>query len=416
MTAVIDEILYQHAEEAAFLHVLRNHHLRASHITLRDLSRHDERISAHVDGLRIAGAAAESVLRRRLENPGAGDLFINTLFALENRHSHSLKHCLALAEALPEIQDGLFSAFGWVSSQFLQGTIPALLQSRNSFQIQTAIGCCAAHRVHPGTALEIALKSDNPILLIEAVKAAGVLGLRELLPQCETLAKTEHAELRYHAAYSAALLGSHAPLPLLTELAVETGAFQTQALAIALKRLSVPSVHSVLQNLARQASNVRALIFGAGISGDPFYVPWLIKQMADEKLARLAGEAFSLITGADIWREALEKASTIAAEISEEEISDQTMIELGEDDNLPLPDPEKISQWWHQKSTSFQNGQRYFVGKPIGEPLLYLVLRTGYQRQRIAAAEHLCLLNPGSAFFPVLSPSWRQERLLAKSP
>ena len=42
------------------------------------------------------------------------------------------------------------------------------------------------------------------------------------------------------------------------------------------------------------------LIQGAGIAGDPSYVPWLIKQMKDLKLTRLAGESFSLITGLDL--------------------------------------------------------------------------------------------------------------------
>ena len=38
----------------------------------------------------------------------------------------------------------------------------------------------------------------------------------------------------------------------------------------------------------------------ADIDGDPAHVPWLIDQMHQEKLARIAGEAFSMITGVDI--------------------------------------------------------------------------------------------------------------------
>ncbi|HET8707414.1 MAG TPA: TIGR02270 family protein [Pseudomonadales bacterium] len=413
MTDVIDDILSQHAEEAAFLYVLRTHHLHASHIKLRDLARHDERISAHVDGLRVAGADADVVMVRQLENPGPGDLFVNTLFALERKNSQKLSQCLALAEALPEAQAGLFAAFGWVSSQFLQGTIQTLLKSNAPFQLQAAIACCAAHRVHPGTSLETALKSDHASLLIEAIQTVGVLGRRELLPQCEALAKSKDAEIGFHAAFNAAILGSDAVIPLLGELASQPGPHQTKALAILLKRLPMQSAHAILQNLAKHPENARALILGTGISGDPFYIPWLIKQMADEKLARLAGEAFSFITGVDIWQEALEKTAP-AAEMGDEENLNHPVIKLSEDENLPWPDPEKISQWWHEKASLFQNGQRYFMGRPLSQPHLVNVLQTGYQRQRIAAAEHLCLLNPGSPLFPCFSPAWRQQRLLAK--
>ncbi|MEZ2354047.1 hypothetical protein [Caballeronia sp. RCC_10] len=41
------------------------------------------------------------------------------------------------------------------------------------------------------------------------------------------------------------------------------------------------------------------------------------------------------------------------------------------------------------------------------------VLKDGYRRQRMAAARHLCLLDPGTALFNCAAPSWRQQRSLA---
>jgi len=41
------------------------------------------------------------------------------------------------------------------------------------------------------------------------------------------------------------------------------------------------------------------------------------------------------------------------------------------------------------------------------------VLKSGFQRQRIAAAEYRTLLTPGTTLFNVAAPSWRQQRLLA---
>jgi len=42
------------------------------------------------------------------------------------------------------------------------------------------------------------------------------------------------------------------------------------------------------------------------------------------------------------------------------------------------------------------------------------VLRTGFQRQRTAAAEWLCLLQPGTPLFNTAAPAWRQQRGLTQ--
>src|SRR5262245_33765755 len=67
-----------------------------------------------------------------------------------------------------------------------------------------------------------------------------------------------------------------------------------------LKILSNQDALSLLKALAPDPENQRVLIQGAGIAGDSLYVLWLIKQMTAEKVMRLAGESFSLITGLDL--------------------------------------------------------------------------------------------------------------------
>ena len=55
MAGIIQVIVDQHAEEAAFLWLLRNAAVGAPHYNLQDLANLDERVEAHIDGLRIAG-------------------------------------------------------------------------------------------------------------------------------------------------------------------------------------------------------------------------------------------------------------------------------------------------------------------------------------------------------------------------
>ena len=54
------------------------------------------------------------------------------------------------------------------------------------------------------------------------------------------------------------------------------------------------------------------------------------------------------------------------------------------------------------------------MGEPVSVPHCQKVLREGYQRQRMAAAEYLCLLNPGTPLFNTRAPAWRQQRWLAR--
>ena len=61
--------------------------------------------------------------------------------------------------------------------------------------------------------------------------------------------------------------------------------------------------HQVTRRLAG-APFGRALMIGAtGVVGDPQALPWLLGQMNDPVVARIAGEAFSGITGVDLERD-----------------------------------------------------------------------------------------------------------------
>ena len=51
---------------------------------------------------------------------------------------------------------------------------------------------------------------------------------------------------------------------------------------------------------------MRLAVIGAGVIGDPASISWLIDHMAVPELARVAEEAFAMISGVDIADEALE--------------------------------------------------------------------------------------------------------------
>ena len=186
------------------------------------------------------------------------------------------------------------------------------------------------------------------------------------------------------------------------------------ALRLMLKVLDLPSAQQLLKTIAHDPANKRLLVQGAGIAGDAQYLPWLIGQMADDKFTCLAGESFSMITGLDLAYLDLECKPPENVEAGPTENPEDENVAMDQDDSLPWPDAAKIQAWWQANQAHYPQGVRYFMGEPISAPHCQKVLREGYQRQRIAAAEYLCLLSSGTILFNTSAPAWRQQRWLGK--
>lgn len=411
----IISVAHQHSEESAILRNVREVLAAAPNVKLRHLRRLDDRIAAHLDGVAVASEFGWKLCEAALENPSVGTVFAATERAIEDKNLRALTKLLALAEAMPEAQPGLISAFGWVSAQFLQGTIMSLLAAANPFQRQVGIATCAMHQVDPGAVMVSAITDGDVPLRARALRVTGEAGRRDLLPACIKALADPDAACRFWAAYATALLDDQGrAVAVMQDLVMRPGPFRVRALQLLLKFIAVPQANELLKSLARDPANIRLLIQGAGIAGDPYYVPWLIKQMADMKLTRLAGESFSFITGLDLAYLDLDRKPPENVEFGPNDDPDDDNVAMDEDDSLPWPDVTKIEQWWAANKTRFKDGTRYFMGEPVNRAHCLHVLKEGFQRQRIAAALYLCLLQPGTKLFPTRAPAWRQQRWLAQ--
>jgi uncharacterized protein (TIGR02270 family) len=159
---------------------------------------------------------------------------------------------------------------------------------------------------------------------------------------------------------------------------------------------------------------VRLLIHCIDIADEQHYLPWLIQQMQDLKLSRLAGESFSYITRLDLAYLDLERKPPEGVDFGPNDDPNDDNVAMDEDDGLPWPDVEKISNWWQAHGQRFAPGTRYFMGEPPSTAHCLDVMKNGYQRQRMAAAVYLCLLKPDTPLFNCAAPAWRQQRLLAQ--
>lgn len=411
----IPTVVSQHAEEAAILRNIRSSLVTAPHVKLHQLRRLDDRLAAHLDGLAVAGEFGSRLSEAALETPGVGEVFAAAVRAIEDKDPRRLDKLFAVAEAVPNSRSGLISAFGWVSAQLLQGTIKELLSSGEPFRRSVGLAACAMHQVDPGGALDPAVADGDAQLRARALRSVGGCGRRALLRACLDALADEDEACRFWAAWSAVLLGERdGAIQTLQGFTVAPSAFRDRALQVLLKAIEPPHAHVLLKSLAQDAANKRLLIQGAGIAGEPHYVPWLISRMDDPGLTRLAGESFSFITGLDLAYLDLERKPPEGAESGPNADPGDEDVGMDPDESLPWPDPAKVRAWWEANNQRFQPGVRYFMGEPLSRERCVQVLKEGYQRQRIAAAHYLCLLEAGTPLFNTSAPAWRQQRWLGK--
>lgn len=416
MSAVaIPHIIEQHAEEVAFLWLLRSYATHAPHYRLKDLAKLDNRVEAHLDGLRIAGPEGWNLCEQALKIGEAGEVFAAAMLALESKSLDRLTRILDIAAASPEASRGLISAFGWTDRSKLGGTVKHLLDSSVGFHQLIGIAACAMHREYPGPILENLVRDqhvDVP-LRARALQMVGELKRRELYYELSDCFRHEHAAIRFWAAWSAVLMGNRVEaVEVLKTFALTTAKQLPSALPVLLRAMPLANAHNFLKGLAQYPERQRDVIVGAGIVGDPLYIPWLIKQMEIPELARLAGASFCLVTGADIDYEDLDGNRPEGFESGPSEKPEDENVALDDDENLPWPDPNKVQVWWQRRAHEFQTGIRYLLGAPITEAQCRKVLREGFQRQRAAAALELALINKDGILFEVRAPGWRQELLL----
>ena len=390
--------------------------VRAPHVRLHQLRRLDERIAAHLDGLVVAGDHGASLCMAALERPGAGEMFACAALALERRDHGTLDRLLSLAAVLPDAKRGLLSAFGWTSADLLKGAVAPLLASGDPLRRELGLGACRLHGVDPGPPLIAALCDVDAGLRIEALRSAAALGRVDLIELTRDAHRDGEPQVRRHAAVAAAVLGDRGTmLRCVVETAQQEVADGDVELSLALQASKFDAARQLLRALAPgvPAGPSRRFVRACGLLGDAQLVPWLIDLMGDDRLARLAGESFSLITGADLAALDLERKQPQEGTGGPSDDPEEADVALDDDESLPWPEQSLVQRWWRSRADKMPTGQRLFLGQAPSIECARRAVREGFQRQRITAASWCCLLAPGTQLFATSAPAWRQQRRLA---
>lgn len=408
----ISSMIEQHAEEACFLILLHDHAVRGPHYDLDDLGKLDERIDAHLDGLRIAGSTSLEILLSQLGPHTVGEMFASVLLAFETADAKVLSRLSEHLRSATETERGYLMALGWLDWERVSPWIGRMLDSPEPLFHRLGLAACGMHRQNPGPILLTELSQTDPSVLARAARTAGELRRRDLLPAIRAHRQHEDAATRFWANWATTQMGDQQALEALRSFAEQPGEFQYRALCVLLAwQEREPSI-AWIRHLVQDPRDRRIGIQALGLLGDPVCVPWLIQQMSDLPYARVAGEAFSLITGADLALLDLELQALPDFDAGPNDDPEDPNVAMDPDENLPWPDPQAIERWWQVNGGHFQVGTRYMLGLAHSEHSFQQALVHGQQRQRIAAACGIARYRPAEVLFPTSAPAWRQKRLL----
>jgi uncharacterized protein (TIGR02270 family) len=372
------DIYEEHLTEAAFLWGQWEAALLAPNYTLLEVARGpEERLRAHLDGLVLGGrAVAERLLLPALRGDEPQLAFAAAWALLHAEHGDHLE---LVSDALCRSTDA-----------------PARAALARAFEL------CA--RTDLADRLLPRLPAAAPELqacLVDVISARGP-GAR--LP-LQALASSQEPALR--AAVLRALLRRPDPAfaPLVSASLDAQAAAERDAALEAGVRLGVSGVREacrrwfesaapglrlplawlVLDGDARDQGGLLArasdpvigadVIWALGFAGSVAAADVLVALLDDPKLAALAAEAFSSLSGLSIDGP-LRKPGT-PADLFEPSDLEAPVPEVQPGDDLPVPEPEPIRAWWQGQRSRWDPHLRYVLGRPAGPDVARQALALG---------------------------------------
>jgi uncharacterized protein (TIGR02270 family) len=415
--AVLEQIVSQHAMEAAVWWLRRSQLVQEPHIGLVELASLDARLLAHLDGLREAQPAALAICEHQARLGFADDVFPLAVLSIE---SGDFPQWNALVERTAEtdLHDAaLASAMVWAQDDSVRSVIGRWLAEDNPRRRRLALSAAAERGEATQAAVRSALESDCAKLQALAARLVGELGFGSLTDSLNEWVSSPNLNVADSAAWSLLLFEpSERAIEQLTDCVRQQRALAFEAAGLFARVLPRAECQPFIVSLADDEATWRLAATMMGRSGDVSWVNRLLADMQIASRARLAGEAVSLLLGISLelppWRG--EPVGTVDTGPSED--PGDARVALDPDEHRPWPNRDLLLRWWSERASSFEPDQLYLLGQPIEGDWLGEVLARGRQpARRIAALELMRLGLTSSVFSTTTRSDWQAARLAARN-
>ena len=408
---IIPNVLCQHADAAAALSMDRFYALQSSDYDIHDLSTLESRLEANIDGLFISGEEGWPHYEKHLAAGDYGEVFVISVLAIKLHNNKYFQLAFEMAGEDEELLNAIADAFIWLPYNEVSSYLDLLYNIKNPQKQFVAIAASAGHRQIDHNHLADALTSTNIMLLTRAILACAEVGEKSLLPKLDDCLTHEEESVQFAAYWTMTRFGSAKAIDQLT-LFLANPLYAERVMLFEVMQKDVNKTVSLLRQLFQNPKTKRLSIFGMGLLGNPVSIDALIKVMHDEELARVAGEAFSFITGVDIEYEDLDMDAPEDFEGGPNDNPKDENIDMDRDEDLPWPNPELVSMWWKENKKCFNPDKKYILGKEISFSQFEQVLIHGTQIQREFAALSIAVRQQNEPIFNTKAPAKRQMQLL----
>lgn len=394
-----ESFIERSVDDATYLWSQRTRAVQRADYDGSALSAIDKRLRANLNVLALASDKAWPLICDAYTSGDAGGLFAASVLAFHSADARRIEEVIAASHEMPELWPGFISAFGWLPGPVVHPWVKKLLLSDDNRCHWVAVAACSVRRDDPREFLTQLVERPRTLttspLCARICRLIGEVKRHDLSRFLQEMQQHEEERVRFWAHWSSLLLGDSAAITGMQGFALQPSHWQDSAMDLVFRCLSLAQGRHWISQLAKGDRQRRQVIRATGILGDLEAVPWLIAQMREPSFSRVAGEAFSALTGIDLRNAGLSRELPDLPD--EEEATD-------DDDSLPWPDAERVYDHWHKGNQPARKRTRFLFGKEITDEHLQQIFALGNQRQRGSAALELALRNREQIFLNCAAP------------
>lgn len=407
---VREEVVRQHAEDAAFLANLRGHVVASPIAGLDALAQVEARLDASCRALAIAGEVGWAIARPAWSTWFPGECFAALRLAFDLRDWNCVDEVLDAIELRDdddpdafEQLDACVMALAFLPPKTAVEIGQWWLSQADPLRWSLGLACLLEHRIDPGARLRLGLTHRAAWTRAVAHRGAALLGLPEQTGSDDSCPRVR---LFANLARLRQLGSDSESFEALVALAPACDRHGDLACAIGFSGSSPERIDAEIQRILAGTPQHRRLAFVGAIGvGDPVFVPWIISNLQDPICGLAATSALVALTGLDPDDRGLICGPPSATD--EQELIDEPDIDC------PWLDPAATREWWSEAASSLPAGRRVMFGEPMPGALRPSLFGLAPQRVRALAAWRLALIRPG-AVFAYDAPAVRQRRWLAQ--
>ncbi|MGQ7846627.1 TIGR02270 family protein [Granulosicoccus sp. 3-233] len=413
MTRIIDNIVYQHAENACALLWQWQRALSEPHYDFNDLCLLENSIDANLDGLTLAGDAATPFIREMHDAGDEGAVFVSAMQALCTDKPCAFMDQVAACQESEQTRYELSLALTWMADQATKPILDNLAEQPGPTSLLLRLSVGLAHRQVPDHLVRSGLSHEDTRVRTAALRAVADLPDQRLRNDLPAQASHEPREC-LQLARALVSQGEHGRgYDLLESLALSETEQASDAVRLVMLGAEPERSRKLLQQLDTLGDRQRDVIRGLGLLGDPGNLDRLLQACINPQLARLAGESISMITGARLSEHDLDRDDEVgmATSLLNDDPTDDN-VRLDEDENLPWPDSDRLADWCLSAVRDTSADMPLLCGYQRTAELLQHVLQQGLQRQRSVAADLMKSRQPGKPYCNTCLPTSRQRHFM----